>query len=66
MHALLGIRGLPEEQRKAWQGIFRHYVFEADDNSFAHIPEESRGVLSQIDDATARGLRTLLLNALNR
>jgi hypothetical protein len=66
MHALLGIRDLPEAQRRAWQEIFRHYVFEADDDSFAHIPERSRGVLSPIDDARARGLRALLLNALNR
>jgi hypothetical protein len=57
---------LPAAQRRAWQEIFRHYVFEADDDSFAHIPERSRGVLSPINDAKARELRMLLLNKLNR
>jgi hypothetical protein len=66
MHALLGIRDLPEAQRRAWQEIFRHYVFEAEDASFAHIPERSRGVLSPIDEVRARELRALLLNKLNR
>jgi hypothetical protein len=66
MHALLGIRDLPAAQRRAWQEIFRHYVFEADDDSFAHIPERSRGVLSPINDAKARELRMLLLTKLNR
>ena len=66
MHALLGIRDLPAAQRRAWQEIFRHYVFEADDDSFAHIPERSRGLLSPINDVKARELRALLLNKLNR
>jgi mannose-6-phosphate isomerase-like protein (cupin superfamily) len=66
MHALLGVRDLPPAQRAAWREIFRHYVFEADATTAAHIPEASRGVLSPIDDERARELRALLLNRLNR
>lgn len=66
MHALLSVRDLPPAQRRAWGEIFRHYVFEADESTAAHIPEASRGVLSPIDDDRARGLRALLLNRLNR
>lgn len=66
LHALLSVRDLPPAQREAWRGIFRHYVFEADDATAAHIPEVSRGVLSPIDDDRARELRALLLNRLNR
>jgi hypothetical protein len=66
MHALLAIRDLPEAQRRAWQEIFRHYVFDADVERFDHVPGKSRGVLSPIDDVKARELRALLLNRLNR
>ncbi len=65
-HALLSIRDLPDAQRKAWQNIFRHYVFEPDEELTAHIPEGKRGVLARINEITARRLRALLLKRLNR
>ncbi len=65
-HALLGLRELPAEQRKAWQEIFRFYVFEFDERSVAHIPEERRGILSPLDDTTSRKIRAQLLGKLNR
>lgn len=66
LHAILNIRDLPPAQRRAWQGIFEHYVFQPGDNTVAHIPEGRRGVLGEIDEETARRLRTLLRNNLNR
>lgn len=65
-HALMTIRDLPTEQRKAWQNIFQHYVFEPDGELTAHIPEHKRGVLSPMDELSARKLRALLLQQLNR
>jgi len=65
-HAFLSIRDLPAAQRRAWQRIFEHYIFEPDDDVVANIPEESRGVLSPIDDLSARKLRAQLLKQLNR
>jgi len=65
-HALLSLRELPEAQRKAWQELFRFYIFEFEESSVEHIPEPSRGVLSPIDEMTARKLRAQLLNKLNR
>ena len=65
-HALLSIRDLPDAQRKIWQNIFAHYVFEPDDEVVAHIPEGARGVMAPIDEPTARKLRGLLLKRLNR
>ncbi len=65
-HALLTIRDLPPEQRKAWQGIFQYYVFGADDSTFEHIPERARGPLGPMNEQTARMLRADLLNKLNR
>ena len=65
-HALLAIRDLPKEQREAWREVLRHYVFEADDETAEHIPEQRRGVLSPIDEMAARRIRAELLNKLNR
>lgn len=66
MLALLSIRDLPPEQRRAWQELFRHYVFEAEEASFAHIPPAARGVLAPMDASSARALRAQLLQKLNR
>ncbi len=65
-HALLSLRDLPKEQREAWKEIFRFYIFDFDESAVAHIPEQSRGVLSPIDETAARKLRAALLNKLNR
>ena len=65
-HALLSLRDLPEEQRKAWHEIFKFYIFDFKEEAIAHIPEERRGVLSPIDETMARKLRAKLLNMLNR
>jgi hypothetical protein len=66
IHALLSLRDLPAEQRRAWHNIFKHYVFEFDEETVSHIPENRRGILSTIDDTKARKLRAHLLNSLNR
>jgi hypothetical protein len=66
MLAFLTMRDLPPAQRKAWQEIFRHYIFEADDETAAHIPTKARGVLAPLDDDGARALRAQLLKKMNR
>ena len=65
-HALLGLHGLPPEQRAAWQHIFDYYVFNPPVDGIKHLPESSRGILSPSDDLVARQLRADLLNQLNR
>ncbi|MEM9532366.1 MAG: cupin-like domain-containing protein [Pseudomonadota bacterium] len=66
LHALLTLRDLPADQRQAWQRQFEHYVFESEPGQFDHIPEHRKGVLSELDDTTARQVRAQLLNKLNR
>jgi len=66
MLSLLSIRDLPPEQRRAWQEIFRHYVFEADEQTASHIPEGARRALGPMDDNAARMLRAQLLKKINR
>jgi hypothetical protein len=39
-HGLMSLKGLPKAQRKAWAEIFNHYIFNPDDDSLSHIPNE--------------------------
>ena len=65
-HALLSLRDLPKEQRQAWHELFRHYIFDFDEETVAHLPEKHRGVLAPMDEMNARKLRAQLLSKLNR
>ena len=66
LHAILSIRDLPAEQRKAWKAFFDHYVFDAGSETSDHIPAEKRGALGELDEVSARTIRALLRNKLNR
>lgn len=66
MLAIMSIRDLPAEQRKAWAGLFDHYVFEADDRTAAHIPAHARRVLGPLNADMLRALRAQLQKKLNR
>jgi hypothetical protein len=66
MLAMLSLRDLPPAQRREWQEIFRHYVFEADEQTSAHIPPAARRVLAPLDERSARELRAQLLQRLGR
>lgn len=66
MLAMMAVRDLPTEERAAWQEIFRHYVFEADQSTAAHIPEERRGAQAPFDEESSRALRSAMTTLLNR
>lgn len=66
LHAILSVRDLPPPLRQAWQGLFKHYVFEPEEGAQDHIPERARGCLAPFTDNSARQLRAELLNRLNR
>ena len=66
MHTLMSVRDLPPAQRQAWARLFHHYVFDADEDTAAHIPTQARGVLAPLDDHSQRMLRARLLKKLNR
>lgn len=64
--ALMTMRNLPEKERRIWQHHFQHFVFDADDNTWAHIPEAARGLLELPDETTSRQARAQLLSNLKR
>lgn len=66
MLALLTMRDLPPPQRRAWEGIFSHYVFHADADTAAHVPEHARHALAPLTDEGARHLRAHLIQRLQR
>ncbi|WP_457390399.1 cupin-like domain-containing protein [Roseateles sp. P5_E1] len=64
--ALMTLRDLPEKERRVWQHHFQHFVFGADESTWAHIPEAARGLLGPIDDTLSRQARAQLLTQLKR
>ena len=65
MHGILSLRDLPLEQREAWQEMFRHHVFEADESTTAHIPPRARSAPSPLDEKVAKALRAQIIKRLN-
>jgi len=66
VHAILSIRELPPQTRRAWAGFFEHYVFGAQSGVAEHIPLERRGILGDLNGAQQSALRAHLMKKLNR
>jgi hypothetical protein len=65
-HAMLGIRGLSENEKAGLKHVFDYYIFGDNTAVTQHIPDKAQGVLAPLDDISARQLRTWLVNKLNR
>lgn len=65
VHGILTLRTLPARQREAWRRLFNHYVFDAEEAVYEHIPQPGRGCLAPLDEAAAKQLRAKLLHKLN-
>ena len=66
MLALMTVRDLPPAQRAAWEHLFQHYVFQASDQTAAHVPEQAQRALGALDENLVRELRANVLARLNR
>jgi hypothetical protein len=66
LHSMLAIKDLPQPQRDHWQQLFAHYVFSENNALTAQIAPNAAGILAKIDEQTARKVRALLLQKLNR
>lgn len=66
LHGMLSLRDRPAAEKEAWRSLFDYYLFGAPDRAAAHLPVHARGPLAPLDTVSARRLRGLLLNRLNR
>jgi hypothetical protein len=66
LHSLLNLNHVAPEHRQAWAAIFNHYVFHAQGDPAAQIPERARGMLGPISPELAQQLRAFLIGKLKR
>jgi hypothetical protein len=64
-HGLLTISHLPERERRAWRGVFDHFVFRLDSDPVGHIPEEARGILGPSTPELRQRMKQFLMQALH-
>jgi hypothetical protein len=65
--AIMTVRDLPPAQREAWRSLFDHHVFDADEQTAAHLPPAARQILNApLDSDATRALRARLIRRLNR
>ena len=65
-HAIIGLRGLPDDQRQIWKNLFDHYVFSPDKEKFEHIPENAKGILGELSKSIAENRMEQLSKKLRR
>jgi hypothetical protein len=64
--AVLRLRQLPPDQRRAWASIFDHYVFNAANDDAGHIPEHRRGILGAMSPEYMRQVKAFVASQLQK
>ncbi len=64
MHAVLSMRELPSNEKKAWRAMFDHYIFQLDGDPMEHVPEHARGFLGEMTPERVGGLKNYLIKML--
>ena len=65
-HSILSLRDKPAHEKAAWKHVFDYYIFNDELLPTQHLPPESHGLLSPLDELKSRQLRAMLVNKLNR
>ncbi|TRD10990.1 cupin-like domain-containing protein [Erythrobacter insulae] len=60
LHALAAFRHLPPEQRRVWQMMLNHYVFEENGDPAAHLPDHAKGILGPASPELIAQMRQML------
>ena len=60
LHALLAFKHLPPGQRAVWRGMLDHYVFEANGDPAAHLPDSAKGILGPPSPSLFSRMRALI------
>ena len=63
--AMLALRPLPLQQRKAWQAWFDHYVFNGNNDEIEHIPPAMRGILDELKPDRRKQIKQWLIKQLS-
>jgi hypothetical protein len=64
LHAAMTIHELPESEKASWKAFFDHYIFRANGDPVAHLPEAARGILGARSPGTIERLKEQLAKAL--
>lgn len=63
--AMLALRPLPLQQRKAWKAWFDHYVFNESNDEVNHIPLNMRGILDDLTPERRQQVKQWLVKQLS-
>ena len=66
MHGFFAFRHLPHDQREVWRTMFDHYVFCANGDPAAHLPEKARGILGPATPQLIERMRATLKQIFSR
>jgi hypothetical protein len=65
-HAVITMKNLPPQELKRWRVLFDHYIFAANGDPIAHLPEKARGILGRRTPELVARVKKLLIDALSR
>jgi hypothetical protein len=66
LHAIFAFRHLPERERQVWRMMLDHYVFDANGDPSAHLPEHAKGIIAPASPQLFVRLRNLLAQVVHR
>jgi Cupin-like domain len=66
LHARWAFGAFPAAQRRAWQALLAHWVFEADETTMAHVPPAWHGLHGELTPALCEQIRALLCDKFQR
>lgn len=64
MHGFMALRPLSPAERRVWQAMFAHYIFETDGDPAAHIPLENQGILATPTGNMLEAMRKAIVRSL--
>lgn len=64
LHAAMTMHDLPDNERAAWKAHFDHYIFHANGDPAAHIPEPARGILGNRTTEVIAAIKARIARAL--
>lgn len=65
-HAVITMKNLPPDELNRWRLLFDHYIFGANGDPVAHLPERARGILGRRTPELVARVKKLLIDALSR